>query len=173
MALTAKVSSTARAASTIHNAAEVEPGFQSGIGQSKLACVLWDATVDGQLPIGGMGLGVFLPSRSFVLHNFHAVLVVPVGPTNMNLSLENDADLIADAAISGTPWDTLGYFHGVVVREDTANEEFTSFIGTATGFGTTAAREPILSATVAVSTAGRVAFYISYVVVPASAQGAS
>jgi hypothetical protein len=173
MALTAKNVSTNRSQSTIHGTGETDPAFvMSQGGQSKIACALWDDSVDGHLvahATAGMGLGVFLPARAFVIHNFHAVLVVPVGPTNMNLGSENDADLIADAAISGTPWDTLGVFHGIVVRTDTAAEEFGSQIGTATGFGTTAVRELALCGTVAASTAGRVAFYVEFVVVPATA----
>jgi hypothetical protein len=177
MALGAKVSSTARSATFFKSGGNVSPDFQLGVREKLIACALWDDSLDGHLPIqvsnGGMGLGVFLPKQSFVTHNFNNVLVVPVGPTNMFASLEADFDLDASNAISGAPWSTTGLKQGAVVPGDTTAEEFTTQVGTATGFGTTTFREIQLCATVAVSSAGRIAMYVEYVVVPPAAQGNS
>jgi len=152
-----------------------EPGFFAGAGQAKLlACAMWDDSIDGHLPAAvsqsGMGLGVYIPALAYVVHTFLRVGVVPVGPTNMGLSLENNADLITDAAISGAPWHvatvTANVLHGKVVRSDTADVAFT------TSAVTTVAREIQLYGTVVASTAGRVAFYVEYVPCPSATQGA-
>jgi hypothetical protein len=152
-----------------------ETGFFPGAGQAKLlACAMWDDSIDGHLPAAvsksGMGLGVYIPALAGVIHTFLRVGVVPVGPTNMGLSLEEDSDLIADAAISGAPWHvataTANVLHGAVAREDTAGNYFTTKVVT------TVAREIKLYGTVAASTAGRVAFYVEYVPCPSATQGA-
>jgi hypothetical protein len=149
----------------VRGGGSVEPGFYPGNPRSKLTmCAMWDDTADGHLPVAvsssGMGLGVWLPKGAQIIQNFHAVLVVPVGPTNMGMSSEADGDLITSAAISGTPWDTLGVFHSKIVRTATAEVAFT------TSVLTTAARELQLFGTVAPSSAGRVAFYIEYLPSP-------
>lgn len=160
MALGAKVSSTLRAASLIRGEGYFEPAFQAG-GPTAIVtyCALWDNTVDGPLSVqvsnGGMGLGVFVPANFFVTEVRFQVMVVPVGPTNMGISLENDFDLSASAAISGAPWSTVGMKHGA-----NANAGAVEVATTVQGPRTTVTREVQLVATVAVSTAGRVAIWV-------------
>jgi hypothetical protein len=182
MTLTAKTSTTARLDDTIRSGGYVSPAFELGLGQKLMACALWDDTIDGHVPAvdqAGMGLDVWLPNLAFVLHSFMNVLVVPVGPTELGVTLESDADIVGSSgdaiAISGAPWSTVGLKQGAVVRTDTTAEEWTTQIGTAVLFGTTAAREVCITngATPVVSSAGRVAIYIEFVVTPSATQGAS
>jgi len=134
-------------------------------------CALWDDTVDGHIPVqvsnGGMGLGVFIPSGFTVVLSHFNVLVVPVGPTNMGATVEADFDLIASAAISGAPWSTTGMKNGLVIDNDAAS------VAVTTEITTTAVREIQLVATVATTSAGRVAFYVEGYPGPSATQGAS
>lgn len=171
MTLGAKVSSTRRPSDMIRGDGVSEPTFQVGaFNKTFTACALWDDSVDGHLPVqvsnGGMGLGVFLPKYAQAIRSFHNVLVVPVGPTNMGASLEADFDLIASAAISGTPWEATGLYEGVLVAAASTAEELASAT-------LTDVREIQLVATVAVSSAGRVAIYVDWMPGVSSTQGAS
>jgi len=148
------------------------PVFQPGGPHSRaIFCVLWDDSVDGHIPIqvssGGMGLGVFIPARFTVTVSHFDVLVVPVGPTNMSASIETDADLIAAAAISGAPWSSTGMKNGLVIDNDAAS------VAVTTEIKTTVVREVQLVATVAASSAGRIALYVEGYFGAPVAQGAS
>jgi len=166
MAPTAKTSSSSRSASLHRSGGSIDPAFMVGFPQSRLmACAMWDDSIDGNLPVGYMGLGVWLPNRAQVVHGFFNVIVVPVGPTNMVAELEDAGDLITSAAINGAPWSTVGLKHGVVIREDS------TAVALSTTIITTAPREIALGATGAVSSAGRVAMYVEYVMVPSFTQG--
>jgi len=170
MAIGTKVSSTSRAISARGDGFN-DPAFFAGHRASALACVLWDDSVDGHLPIqvsnGGMGMGVYIPANCFISHVMAKILVVPVGPTNMGASLQDDFDLIASAGISGAPWSTdNAMVHGVVVRSDTADVAFTTKVITS------AIREIQMVATVAVSSAGRVALYLDVHPSQSETQGA-
>ena len=172
MALGAKVSSTARPSSAIRGAGSLPPAFNAGGPQTRFTfCWLWDNSVDGALPVqvsnGGMGLGVFIPANFTVVLSHFDVLVVPVGPTNMGASVEADFDLIASAAISGAPWSTTGMKNGAVIDNDAVN------VAVTTEIKTTAVREVQLVATVAVSSAGRVAGWVEGYAGPSATQGAS
>lgn len=172
MALGAKVSSTARPASQIRGSGFNDPVFTPGGPHARVTyCALWDDSVDGHLPVqvsnGGMGLGVFLPANFTVVLSHFNVLVVPVGPTNMGATIEADFDLISSAAISGAPWSTTGFKNGKVIDNDAAD------VAVTTEIVTTAVREIQLVATVAVSSAGRVAFYVEGYAGPSATQGAS
>ncbi len=171
MALGAKVSSTLRFADPIRGSGFQDPAFQVGGPLARvLVCALWDDSVDGHLPVqvsnGGMGLGVFVPKNFHVFHAQANVLVVPVGPTNMGASLEADFDVSASAAIAGAPWSTTGFKNLSVIDTDAAQ------VATTTQITTTAVREIQLVATVAVSSAGRVAIYLEGVMTPVATQGA-
>lgn len=173
MTIGAKVSSTSRAAALIRSGGVEDPAFFAGGPQSGRVtyCALWDDSVDGHLPVqvsnGGMGLGVFIPSGFTVILSHFNVLVVPVGPTNMGASVEADFDLISSAAISGAPWSTTGMKNGKVIDNDAAD------VAVTTEITTTAVREIQLVATVAVSSAGRVALYVEGYPGPSATQGAS
>lgn len=131
-----------------------DPGYQFGAGQVKMLAVAeYDFAKDGALAVGGNGTGVWIPAGAIVEHTFIHVLTVPVGPTNMGVSLINDNDLVTSAAISGAPWSTLGAFVTGAVEE-----------GTETGFlKVTSAKEIAITATVAPSSAGKVAVFVVYV----------
>ncbi len=171
MALGAKVSSTARFNDTIRGDGFSDPAFQVGFPSGlKMLCALWDDSVDGHLPIqvanGGMGLGVFAPKNFHVFHAHGNVLVVPVGPTSVGASLENDFDVSASAAVAGAPWSTVGFKNLSVIDTDAAQ------VAVTTQITTTVARELQLVATVAVSSAGRIAIYLEGVLTPVATQGA-
>ena len=172
MALGAKVSSTSRGAGSFRGAGSLQPVFTPGGPNVRVTyCALWDDSVDGHLPIqvsnGGMGLGVFLPANFTVVLSHFDVLVVPVGPTNMGASIEADFDLVASAGISGAPWSSTGMKNGLVIDNDAASGAVTTEIKT------TAVREVQLVATVAVSSAGRVAIWVEGYAGPSATQGAS
>lgn len=171
MALGTKVSSTSRPALP-RGSGSIQPAFQVGGPQSRFTfCALWDDSVDGHLPIqvsnGGMGLGVYIPANFTIVLSHFDVLVVPVGPTNMGATVEADFDLISSAAISGAPWSTTGMKNGKVIDNDAAD------VAVTTEIKTTAVREIQLVATVAVSSAGRVALYVEGYQGPSATQGAS
>lgn len=168
MTLTAKVSSTARPASAIRGAGSLPPTFQVGGPHARVTyCWLWDNSVDGALPVGGMGLGVFVPANFSVIGSHFNVLVVPVGPTNMGATLETDGDLITSAAISGAPWSTTGLKNGTIIDNDAVQ------VAVTTEILTTAVREVVLFTSVAVSSAGRVCGYVEGFPGPSATQGAS
>jgi len=124
--------------------------------------------VDGHLAVGNNGLGVFVPANFFVLEVHFQVMVVPVGPTNMSASLENDADLSAAAAIAGAPYSTVGMKHGANV--DAGAVEVAT---TVQGPRTTAVREILIGATAAVTSAGRIAYWVEGYPSTALTQGIS
>lgn len=159
MALTAKAASTSRFgnAKGFRGNGSVEPAFQAGGPRGKVTfSAIWDHDVDGAIPAaGGLGLGVFVPKGFVVTNTYFDVEVVPVGPTNMSLSLENDADITASAAISGAPWSTTGIKHGAQVDAGAVN-----VASTVQGPLTTDSREIQIVGTGAASTAGRVVVVI-------------
>lgn len=162
MTLGAKVSSTLRPASSIKGGGYAEPTLVPGFLASGplTLCALWDNSVDGHLPVqvanGGMGLGVFAPANFFVTIINFEVLVVPVGPTNMGASLEADGDITPSAAISGAPFSSTGMKNGANLGASAVN-----VAQTVQGPRTTVSRELQLFATVAASTAGRIAFWLT------------
>lgn len=156
---------TAKTASTVRNVyAQVNRGtgsqsaaFQSGGPQTKQVYVaVWDNSVEVLPAAGILGLGTVIPV-GFVVTNVHFdVEVVPVGPTNMSISLVNDADLSASAAIAGAPWSSTGIKSGANV-----NAGAVEVAKTVQGpLVITAAKEILLTGTGAVSTAGRVVIYV-------------
>lgn len=155
MTLTAKASSTARFANTqgFRGNGSQEPAFQVGGPRGKVTySAVWDDSVDGHIPAAGsMGLGVWVPNGFVVTNVYFDVEVVPVGPTNMFMSLVDDGDLTASAAIAGAPWSTVGIKHGANVDAGAVN-----VASTVQGPLVVAAREIAIGGTGATSSAGRV-----------------
>ena len=168
MALTAKASSTARPLAQLQWRGFESPGFGPGIpGEKHCIVALWDDTTDGHLPAAGsMGLGVWVPPNFQVTRVDFDVLVVPVGPTNMFISLENDADLQSSAAIAGAPWSTTGLKSGNLIDAGAVNVAKTVQVKTTTF------REIALGTTVAGSTAGRIAIWVEGHISFTATQGA-
>lgn len=134
-----------------------EPGYQVGAGQVKhVAVAEYDFAKDGALTfaaLAGNGSGVWIPKDALVTHSFIHVHTAPVGPTNMSVSLQNDADLVAAAAISGAPWSTDGAITTGVVEP-----------GTESGYiKLTAAREISFGATVANTSTGKFTVFVEYI----------
>lgn len=160
MTLTAKNASTVR---TNFDRFENFPAVGQAIGPRTIVA-LWDDTTDGHLvasTLAGMGLNIWVPNNFVVTRVDIDVLVVPIGPTNMFVSLENDADLVTSAAISGTPWSTTSLKTGAQV-----GVPGTSYTSAATAYNvtpvrTTASREIVVGGSVAASSAGRVAIYVT------------
>lgn len=167
MSLTAKTSSTARFGGTTQSGAvpgfrgdgSVEPKYQPGLSRKVVYTAIWDDTVDGHVPAAGsIGLGVFIPVGFVVTEVSMDVEVVPVGPTNMSVSLVDDSDLVSAAAISGAPWSTTGLKHGKNAGASAVDVAYTvqgPFVTSTSG-----ACEIAILGTGAASSAGRVVIYV-------------
>jgi len=176
MSLTAKLASTVRnvigKSQVFRGQGNSEPVFQSGGVQNKVVYVAsWDDSIDGHIPAGGsLGLGVFLPVGFVCTEVTFDVEVVPVGPTNMFLSLVNDGDLSVAAAISGAPWSSTGIKHGANAGASAIEVAYT----VQGPLVITAAKEIAIGGTGAASSAGRVVVYVEGFVRPvAQTQGAA
>jgi len=180
MALTAKAASSARATygdgagmnpavSTVsagrgtkqqnfRGEGNYDPKYQPGGPVQKVVyTAIWDDTLDGHIPAAGsMGLGVFVPVGFIVTEVTFDVEVVPVGPTNMFISLNDDADLSASAAISGAPWSTVGIKHGANAGASAVEVAYT----VQGPLVVTTAKEIAIGGTGAASSAGRVVVYV-------------
>lgn len=149
-----------------------EPGFIGGGGVNKQVYVaVWDDTLDGHIPAaGGFGTGCWIPVGFVVTEVSFDVEVVPVGPTNMSISLNDDADLSASAAISGAPWSTTGLKHGKNAGASAVEVAYT----VQGPFVVTTPKEVQIVGTGAASSAGRVIVYVEGFMRPAAVtQGAA
>jgi hypothetical protein len=121
-----------------------------------------------------MGLGVFLPPHFIVTRVIMDVLVLPVGPTNMYFSLEDDADLVASAAIAGAPYSTTGVKTGAQTGAQVTAYTTVSVAFNVAPVRTTNTREIVIGCTVANTSAGRIAIFVqgwqSYQLVQGAAQ---
>jgi hypothetical protein len=132
--------------------------FQPGGPTPKVVyTAIWDDTLDGHIPAGGgLGLGVFIPVGFVVTEVSFDVQVIPVGPTNLALALNDDADLSASAAISGAPWSTTGLKHGKNAGASAVEVAYT----VQGPFVLLTPKEIQIVGTVAASSAGRVVIYV-------------
>lgn len=165
MSLVAKAASTARFGGTTQSGAvpgmrgdgSVEPVYQPGMSRKVVYTAIWDDTVDGHIPAaGGLGLGVFIPIGFVVTEVSFDVEVIPVGPTNLSFSLNDDADLSAAAAINGAPWSTTGLKHGKNAGASAVEVAYT----VQGPLVVTTAKEIQIVSTGAISSAGRVVIYV-------------
>ena len=130
-----------------------EPKYQIGGNNLIHAAVAeYDFAQDGALSVGNNGLGVFIPANAVVDDVIIDIITAFTGPTNMSVSLESDSDLIADSAISASPF-IAGTWKGV--------DNFGGDPG-ASPVKTTAVREIMLKPTVAVNTTGKCVIIVSF-----------
>ena len=140
-----------------HGNGNIDPSFANGGVTKQVYTASWDQTLDGAIPAGGgLGLGVYVPVGFVVTEVSFDVQVVPVGPTNLALALNDDADLSASAAISGAPWSTSGLKHGKNAGASAVEVAYT----VQGPVVLLTPKEIQLVGTVAVSTAGRVVVYV-------------
>lgn len=152
----------------------MEPVFSAGFPSAKFTiCALWDNSVDGPVPVGGLGLGVIVPAFFFVTSVNFEVMVAPVAAgASLAATVSEDGDVTPLAAVSGAPWSTLGMKSGSNINAGAIN-----VAKTVQGLGTVpknlTAKEFQLQATVLTTSAGRIAFWLEGHISTASAQGTS
>jgi hypothetical protein len=156
MSLTAKVSSidtnSAGHDQPFRGDGSIPGGFTPGGPKAfQMYQAEYDFDRDGALAVGANGLGVFVPANFVVTRVDFEVLVVPAGPTEVALSLENDGDLTPSAAVAGAPWSTVGRKSGAQVNAGAVN-----VAKTVQAPKTSAVREVLISADDAVTTAGHI-----------------
>jgi len=172
MTLTAKTSSAAiNQVGKTQNArgqGNVEPRKQLGNDVLRVAVAQYDFSRDGSPTphaTAGMGLGVFVPSGALVTRCWTYVETAVVGPTNIYMSLEVDADLLVSGTIANNEFDTTG---DVVVNSvaDLVGQTAVEVVAVASASKvlTTTAREIVFGCTVAAVSAGKFTVFVEYVV---------
>jgi len=171
MALTAKTSSAnVNKEGLTQNArgqGNIEPQKQLGNDVVRIAVAQYDFARDGSPTphaTAGMGLGVFVPSGAIVTKAWTYVETAVTGPTNVYLSLENDADLLVSGTIAANEFDTSGDLVVGTVADLTGQTAVeTTAVASASKVLTTARREIVFGCTVANVTAGKFTTYVEYV----------
>lgn len=122
--------------------------------------------------VGDIPLRIRVPAGAIIIHSFAHVITAPTGASaTIGLKIEGTADIFAQAAISGAPWSTTGFKLGkarytpaIALGSGDGSDTAIDDTSAAAYVATTVERELTMTIGTAALTAGKVNFFITYVV---------